>query len=967
VRNCRPLLAIVALLVLATSFASTENGAVAGSYLVKQCDYERAIATSSFVWQASGVPSPVEHANSGCSEFGIAARSSGLGTTRTYSNGAAGGYVLNAPPGTVFTRFSGKFGTLVNCCIAGMDVYASAREYGDGTGGYDEVFRGSLGLSTWQAPMGSQGPVAVVWNSTEAGFRARQLGYFVECGAQSGCPQSATGDVRVRGRTFEYAIDDLQGPRIIDLGGDLMSGEWIRGDKTLDISAVDEGGGLVGMGATVDGQSILDAPSNCAEVGDQYVDLRPCPLSRGGAWTIDTKEFNEGTVALQVSAEDVGGARVVQSSTLRIDNTPPAPPTGLLLDGTQGWRSDSEFRVRWSNPSGQHSPIVRTHFELCEILNDVCEVGTLEGEGAGLLDVPRRGAFSLRLWLEDAAGNLDPRSLSDDLTLRFDDGVPGRAHVSAPDGWANAVEAEVISVSLAPELGAGDLASGTSGYSVTTDGSQPDAVIEAVGPAPSYGLGQLPEGQTVVNARAISGAGVAAANVGSAVVRVDRSPPSVLAVGVPDEFAWSRRAVEIKLSSSDQADLSGVQAAPASRPAIDGGYLAVRMDGGPIQELRGDRGTTAIERDGVHALTYRAFDAAGNASAQREAVFRIDATAPSGVFRALDRADPRKLEVEVGDATSGIEDGRIEYRKVGDEKFKSLATRVGAGLLSARMDDEALPAGRYEMRAVVRDVAGNEAVVDRWSDGSATTLGMPLRLGAEVEVAGTVTVKRCGKAARRRAAGKRRKRSGRPKCRPAPKAVKSLELRHGKRAASNGRVMTSQGAPLPSASVLIEGQARSGGAFVRLGTATTDSQGKFRFTIPAGPSRTVRYRYDGTNTVRPAAASLTTKVSAAARLKVDRRRLRNGQTVRFSGKLLGKPIPAEGKVVALQAKVGREWRTFANPRANSRGAFKHRYRFTSTTGLKRYAFRAVVAREAAYPYEAGKSPIVRVTVRGTRR
>jgi hypothetical protein len=71
-----------------------------------------------------------------------------------------------------------------------------------------------------------------------------------------------------------------------------------------------------------------------------------------------------------------------------------------------------------------------------------------------------------------------------------------------------------------------------------------------------------------------------------------------------------------------------------------------------------------------------------------------------------------------------------------------------------------------------------------------------------------------------------------------------------------------------------------------------------------------------------------------------------------------------GKLVALQAKVGRKWRTFATPRANSKGVFKHRYRFTATTGVQRYAFRAVVAREAAYPYERGLSKVVRVTVRG---
>jgi hypothetical protein len=366
-------------------------------------------------------------------------------------------------------------------------------------------------------------------------------------------------------------------------------------------------------------------------------------------------------------------------------------------------------------------------------------------------------------------------------------------------------------------------------------------------------------------------------------------------------------------------------------------------------------------------LTYRAFDVAGNASVQKEAVFKIDGTAPVGSFRGLNPADPRQLKVDVADATSGVADGRIEYRREGEGGFTRLATTHAGGVLSGRLDDEGLPAGRYELRAVVTDVAGNEAVIDGWADGSAVAIGMPLRLEAKLTAVGNQATKRCTRVVKkRRGKGRRRKPTARRKCRRKTVAKRSLRLGHGRRAKSSGRLATRHGAPIGNASIVVEGQSRSGGGFVRVGTARTDTKGKFRFTIPAGPSRTLRYRYDGTNTVKPAAAEIVTKVRAAARLKVNRRRLRNGQSVRFTGRLLGKPIPSAGKLVALQARVGRGWRTFATPRANAKGVFKRRYRFTATTGLRRYAFRAVVAREAAYPYEAGVSRIVRVTVRGRR-
>ncbi len=351
-------------------------------------------------------------------------------------------------------------------------------------------------------------------------------------------------------------------------------------------------------------------------------------------------------------------------------------------------------------------------------------------------------------------------------------------------------------------------------------------------------------------------------------------------------------------------------------------------------------------------------------------MFRIDGTGPVGKFKALDPGDPRRVEVEVEDATSGVADGRIEFRRVGEQGFRVLDTRREAGVLAARIDDQALPAGRYELRAVVKDVAGNEAVIDRWADGSATTIGMPLRLGSTLEASGETRVERCAKPTPKRktkANVKRKRKVTRRRCRSTVEPTKSLALRHGKRGTTSGRLATSQGAPIAETAVIVEAQARSGGSFAPVGSARTDAQGRFRFALPPGPSRTVRYRYDGTNTIRPAAAEITTRVPALARLSADRRRLRNGQTVRFTGRLLGKPIPAGGKVVALQAKVGRKWRTFATPRANVKGVFRHRYRFTSTTGTRRYAFRAVVAREDAYPYEEGRSPLTWVTVRGGRR
>ena len=106
------------------------------------------------------------------------------------------------------------------------------------------------------------------------------------------------------------------------------------------------------------------------------------------------------------------------------------------------------------------------------------------------------------------------------------------------------------------------------------------------------------------------------------------------------------------------------------------------------------------------------------------------------------------------------------------------------------------------------------------------------------------------------------------------------------------------------------------------------------------------------------------RVPAAATIAASRRSARNGQTVVFSGRLLGKPIPRTGKVVDLQAFYRGKWRTFATPRANKKGQFKFRYRFEATRSTTTYKFRARLRAESAYPYELGYSKAVSVRVRG---
>jgi hypothetical protein len=74
-------------------------------------------------------------------------------------------------------------------------------------------------------------------------------------------------------------------------------------------------------------------------------------------------------------------------------------------------------------------------------------------------------------------------------------------------------------------------------------------------------------------------------------------------------------------------------------------------------------------------------------------------------------------------------------------------------------------------------------------------------------------------------------------------------------------------------------------------------------------------------------------------------------------------VPASGKLVELQARLGARWRTFATLRTDRRGRFSHTHRFAVTSGGRTFWVRVRVRREAAYPFErAVTRPLaVRVT------
>jgi 5-hydroxyisourate hydrolase-like protein (transthyretin family) len=145
-----------------------------------------------------------------------------------------------------------------------------------------------------------------------------------------------------------------------------------------------------------------------------------------------------------------------------------------------------------------------------------------------------------------------------------------------------------------------------------------------------------------------------------------------------------------------------------------------------------------------------------------------------------------------------------------------------------------------------------------------------------------------------------------------------------------------------------------------ISSVTTQGNGRFATRLDAGPSRQLDLVYRYNDKVISGRVQLDSKVVPT--LEIPKKSIENGDAALFRGQVPGPN--ADGRAVAMQARVGRKWRTFKQLRTDSDGRYRGRYRFTQTTGRVRYVFRALVKRQGGYPYEPGGSPKRKLVVHG---
>jgi hypothetical protein len=178
-----------------------------------------------------------------------------------------------------------------------------------------------------------------------------------------------------------------------------------------------------------------------------------------------------------------------------------------------------------------------------------------------------------------------------------------------------------------------------------------------------------------------------------------------------------------------------------------------------------------------------------------------------------------------------------------------------------------------------------------------------------------------------------------------------------------GRLLDPTGRGIGGARLEIVEQPDAALAKETLSYTTTRSDGAFSFVASGKkPSRAIEVRYFNQAGAGTPIASrrLRLQVRAASTFALTLR----GVSVRYSGRLLTRPIPRGGKQIYIQGRAsGGAWQRFAVRWTDNKGRFSGRYRLRVRRPGVRLQFRVEIPKQKRYPYAPRLGRVVTRTVK----
>lgn len=247
------------------------------------------------------------------------------------------------------------------------------------------------------------------------------------------CSTTSNSAAGVRALTF--TLDDSAKPGL-SVGGPLSGGGWLRGVQAVTYSAGDFGSGLRFSQTLIDGALRAQTEHGCAKIfiAGQWrgTKMQPCANSASGSHAVQTAALSDGPHQLRQCAVDfAGNSGCGADLTIRTDNTAPAAPRALAVDGGEDWRNRNGFRLSWQEPGqGQGAPIGGFGYRVTGPGADAEPIWRFGNGSIEKIELPGAGEFRVSVWLADQAGNTD-RNATAEAVLRLDD-IPPTAYFIEP-------------------------------------------------------------------------------------------------------------------------------------------------------------------------------------------------------------------------------------------------------------------------------------------------------------------------------------------------------------------------------------------------------------------------------------------------------------------------------------------------------------------------------------------------------
>jgi len=311
-------------------------------------------------------------------------------TTADIPNGTEAGWSFTAPTGT---------------SIAGFTYWRSLHAY-DQQSLVPGLWTGEgTTLESCQSPPEGTHECNSLNNQgakTFANLDASSLFFGVRCNLVDGgeyCVPAAPGERHAQADLYSASVtlSEASSPTVSSVSGAGWSGGYLSGEVPLTVSLSDYSG-IAGVEVRSSlGTALASAPQSC-----DYYDAVPCPNLSQTIVTLNTAAASDGiqTFILQVK-DAAGNITTMTSQPVTVDNHGPGAPTGLTatLDGAQ-------VMLSWQDPASLPVPLAEGYVQLCQA---ACGVPlAVAGSGPARIATPPAGAYTVRLYLTDAAGKSSP-------------------------------------------------------------------------------------------------------------------------------------------------------------------------------------------------------------------------------------------------------------------------------------------------------------------------------------------------------------------------------------------------------------------------------------------------------------------------------------------------------------------------------------------------------------------------------